>query len=35
VQPAGRDAADRHLEVRYQWLTYYADEFERVATKSA
>ena len=30
-----RDATDRHREVRYQWLTYYADEFERVATQSS
>lgn len=33
VQPAGRDATDRHREARYRWLTYYADEFERVATR--
>ncbi|MCY7400270.1 MAG: hypothetical protein LH477_04800 [Nocardioides sp.] len=35
VQPGGRDATDRHREARYQWLNYYADEFERVATRSA
>lgn len=35
VQPAGRTATDRHREARYSWLTYYADEFERVATKHA
>ena len=33
VQPAGRHATERHREARYQWLTYYADEFERVAMK--
>lgn len=35
VQPAGRNATDRHREARYSWLTYYADEFERVAVKHA
>jgi len=35
VQPAGRTATDRHRDARYSWLTYYADEFERVAEKHA
>lgn len=35
VQPAGREATDRHRAARYSWLTYYADEFERVARKHA
>ena len=33
VQPGGRHATDRHREARYQWLNYYADEFEREATR--
>lgn len=35
VQPAARKATARHREARYSWLTYYADEFERVALKHA
>ena len=35
VQPAGRNATDRHRESRYQWLTFYADQFERIAVKYA